>query len=62
MQKTLCLAENYMPAALLELGVIDSEDVWLLEEHQEDMAQAVARGVRPAYRKILPFRGQSHRI
>jgi N-acetylmuramoyl-L-alanine amidase len=45
-RKGLCvLRETYMPAALVELGFIDSEDVRLLKEHQEDMARAVARGV-----------------
>ena len=45
-RKNLCvLRETYMPAALVELGFIDSEDVRLLKEHQEDMARAVARGV-----------------
>ncbi|MBP3781576.1 MAG: hypothetical protein ILA30_07905 [Selenomonas sp.] len=34
-----------MPAALVELGFIDSAEVRLLKKHQEDMARAVARGV-----------------
>jgi N-acetylmuramoyl-L-alanine amidase len=34
-----------MPAVLVELGFIDSADVQLLKEHQDDMARALARGV-----------------
>lgn len=41
-----------MPAALVELGFIDSEDVSLLKEHQEDMAKAVARGVTDFWRTL----------
>ena len=51
--KHLCvLRETYMPAVLVELGFIDSEDVQLLKEHQEDMARAVARGVTDYWRDI----------
>ena len=39
-------------AAPMELGFIDSADVWLLKEHQEDMARAVARGVTDFWRTI----------
>lgn len=41
-----------MPAVLVELGFIDSEDVWLLKQHQEDMAKAVALGVMDFGRMI----------
>ena len=52
-RKSLCvLRESYMPAALVELSFIDSEDVRLLKEHQEDMAKAVARGVTDFWRTI----------
>ena len=52
-RKSLCvLRESYMPAALVELGFIDSEDVSLLKEHQEDMAKAVARGVTDFWRTL----------
>ena len=44
-----------MPAALVELGFIDSADVRLLKEHQEDMARAVARGVTDYFRENLAF-------
>ena len=55
-RKNLCvLRENYMPAALVELGFIDSADVRLLKEHQEDMARAVARGVTDYFRENLAF-------
>jgi len=44
--KSLCvLRETCMPAVLVELGFIDSADVQLLKEHQDDMARALARGV-----------------
>ena len=46
------LRENMMPAALVELGFIDSADVRLLKEHQEDMARAVARGVTDYWRML----------
>lgn len=50
-RKGLCvLHQTYMPAALVELGFIDSPDVWLLKEHQEDMARAVALGVMDYWR------------
>ena len=53
---SLCvLRETMMPAALVELGFIDSADVWLLKEHQEDMARAVARGVTDYFRENLAF-------
>ena len=53
-RKNLCvLRETYMPAALVELGFIDSEDVRLLKEHQEDMARAVARGVTDYWQESL---------
>ena len=53
-RKNLCvLRATYMPAALVELGFIDSEDVWLLKEHQEDMARAVARGVTDYWQESL---------
>ncbi|WP_081824743.1 N-acetylmuramoyl-L-alanine amidase [Selenomonas sp. FC4001] len=52
-EEHLCvLRETYMPATLVELGFIDSEDVQLLKEHQEDMARAVARGVTDYWRDI----------
>ena len=55
-RKNLCvLRETYMPAALVELGFIDSADVRLLKEHQEDMARAVARGVTDYFRENLAF-------
>ena len=55
-RKSLCvLRETYMPAALVELGFIDSADVRLLKEHQEDMARAVARGVTDYFRENLAF-------
>jgi len=41
-----------MPAVLVELGFIDSEDVWLLKEHQENMAKALALGIMDYWRKI----------
>ena len=57
-RKGLCvLRESYMPTALVELGVIDSEDVWLLKEHQEDMAGAVARGLTDYLQENLAFSG-----
>ena len=57
-RKSLCvLRESYMPAALVELGFIDSEDVRLLKEHQEDMAKAVARGITDFWRENLAFSG-----
>ena len=55
-RKNLCvLRETYMPAALVELGFIDSADVRLLKEHQEDMARAVARGATDYFRENLAF-------
>ena len=52
-RKSLCvLRKTYMPAALVELGFIDSGDVNLLKEHQEDMAKAVARGITDFWRTI----------
>ena len=52
-RKSLCvLRETMMPAALVELGFIDSADVRLLKEHQEDMARAVARGVTDYWRML----------
>ena len=51
---SLCvLRETMMPAALVELGFIGSEDVRLLKEHQEDMARAVARGVTDYWQESL---------
>lgn len=48
---SLCvLHRTSMPAVLVELGFIDSADVWLLKEHQEDMARAVALGVMDYWR------------
>ena len=50
---SLCvLRETMMPAVLVELGFIDSEDVWLLKEHQENMAKALALGIMDYWRKI----------
>ena len=50
---SLCvLRETMMSAALVELGFIDSADVWLLKEHQENMAKALALGVMDYWRKI----------
>jgi N-acetylmuramoyl-L-alanine amidase len=46
-----------MPAVLVELGFIDSADVHLLKEHQEDMARAVARGVTDYLQENLAFSG-----
>jgi len=46
-----------MPAVLVELSFIDSADVWLLKEHQEDMARAVARGVTDYGQESLAFSG-----
>ena len=52
-RKGLCvLHQTYMPAVLVELGFIDSADVWLLKEHQEDMARAVACGVTDYWKTI----------
>ena len=52
-RKSLCvLRKTYMPAVLVELGFIDSADVWLLKEHQEDMAKAVACGVADFWQTI----------
>ena len=52
-RKNLCvLRETMMPAALVELGFIDSADVRLLKEHQEDMARAVARGGTDYWRML----------
>ncbi|MBE6085377.1 MAG: hypothetical protein E7203_08005 [Selenomonas ruminantium] len=48
---------TYMPAVLVELGFIDSADVWLLKEHQEDMARAVARGGTDYGQESLAFSG-----
>ena len=57
-RKSLCvLRESYMPAALVELGFIDSGDVSLLKEHQEDMAKAVARGITDFWQENLAFSG-----
>lgn len=57
-RKSLCvLHQTYMPAVLVELGFIDSEDTWLLKVHQEDMARAVARGVTDYFRENLAFSG-----
>ena len=51
--KSLCvLRHTYMPAVLVELGFIDSADVWLLKNHQEDMARAVASGVTDYWKEI----------
>lgn len=41
-----------MPAALVELGFMGSADVWLLKEHQEDMAKAVALGVMNYWKMV----------
>ena len=50
---SLCvLLQTCMPAVLVELGFIDSADVWLLKEHQEDMARAVALGVMDYWQTI----------
>lgn len=52
-RKSLCvLRKTMMPAVLVELGFIDSADVWLLKEHQEDMAKAVACGVTAFWKTI----------
>ena len=52
-RKSLCvLRETMMPAALVELGFIDSADVRFLKEHQEEMARAVARGVTDYWRML----------
>ena len=52
-RKNLCvLRETMMPAALVELDFIDSADVRLLKEHQEDMARAVTRGVTDYWRML----------
>ena len=51
--KGLCvLRHTYMPAVLVELGFIDSADVQLLKNHQEDMARAVACGVTDYWKEI----------
>ena len=39
-----------VPMIGVELGFIDSADVWFLKEHQEDMAKAVALGVMDYWR------------
>ena len=58
-RKSLCvLREIYMPAALVELGFIDSADVRLLKEHQEDMAIAVGRGITDYFRENIAFSHQ----
>ena len=50
---SLCvLRETMMPAALVELGFIDSADVWLLKEHQEDMAKALALGIMDYWKTV----------
>ena len=50
---SLCvLRETMMPSALVELGFIDSEDVWLLKEHQEDMAKALALGIMDYWKTV----------
>ena len=50
---SLCvLRETMMPAVLVELGFIDSADVWLLKEHQEDMAKAVALGIMDFWKTV----------
>ena len=42
----LCvLRQTTMPAILIETGFIDSDDVELLMNHGDDIAQAIARGV-----------------
>ena len=44
--KSFCvLRKTLMPAVLVELGFIDSADVALLKNNQDDMARALARGV-----------------
>ena len=40
------------PSALVELGFIDSADVWLLKEHQEDMAKALALGIMDYWKTV----------
>ena len=50
---SLCvLRETMMPAVLVELGFIDSADVWLLKEHQEDMAKALALGIMDYWKTV----------
>ncbi len=52
-RKGLCvLHQTCMPAVLVELGFIDSADVWLLREHQEDMAKAVALGIMNYWKTV----------
>jgi N-acetylmuramoyl-L-alanine amidase len=46
------LRETMMPAALVELGFIDSADVWLLKEHQKDMAKALALGIMDFWKTV----------
>jgi N-acetylmuramoyl-L-alanine amidase len=41
-----------MPAVLVELGFIDSADVWLLKEHQEGMAKALALGIMDFWKTV----------